>query len=117
MQFGDGNSVERIPMNRLARVVRRLRIGTACLWCVAVCVVVSGCQTSRSFDDGCPGIYSGVRYYNSQIESMPWDGKIFFAIDLPFSAIFDTLAVPFTAFADRKKPREGWVPGCRWARK
>ena len=74
-----------------------------------------GCQTSRSFSAGCPGIYSGVRYYNHQMEFMPWDGKIFFIADLPFSALFDTLLLPFTAFADPKRPEEGWVPGCKWA--
>ena len=116
MQFGDGNSVERIPMNRRGGVVRRRRIGTA-FTAVVACIVMFGCQTTRSFNDGCPGIYSGVRYYNDQIASMPWDGKVFFVIDLPFSAIFDTLVLPFTAFADPENPPGGWLPGCEWAGK
>lgn len=81
------------------------------------CMVFFGCQTGRSWTDGCPGIYSGVRYYNSHIGSMPWDGKIFFGLDLPFSAILDTLLLPFSAFVDRDRPAGGWVPGCEWVKK
>ena len=76
---------------------------------------MTGCQTTRSWSDGCPGVYSGVRYYSSQIDAMPWDGKIFFVLDLPFSAVSDTLLLPVSWSADRKRPTGGWVPGCRWA--
>lgn len=103
-------------MGRVREIVRRGRIGRSqvVLCCAAVCGLMVGCQTSRSFSDGCPGIYSGVRYYNSQITTMPWDGRIFFAFDLPFSAILDTLVLPGTAFADPVRPPAGWVPGCAW---
>jgi len=74
-----------------------------------------GCQTARSFDQGCPGFYSGVRYYADQIGELPPDGKIFFTLDLPFTAVFDTLLMPFGLAADRDRPRGGWPPGCRWA--
>jgi uncharacterized protein YceK len=102
-------------MGRVRETARRWPLGTAqLLLCMALCLMTFGCQTTRSFNDGCPGIYSGVRYYNSQIEAMPWDGKIFFAFDLPFSALIDTFLLPFTAFSDPTKPPEGWVPGCEW---
>jgi uncharacterized protein YceK len=74
-----------------------------------------GCQTARSFDQGCPGFYSGVRYYTDQISEIPLDGKVFFTLDLPISAVFDTLLMPFGLMAERERPKGGWAPGCRWA--
>ena len=74
-----------------------------------------GCQTTRSFDQGCPGVYSGVRYYNDQLGDLPADGKLFFTLDLPMSAILDTLLLPATSFMERKKPPLGWPVGCQWA--
>jgi uncharacterized protein YceK len=81
-----------------------------------VAFALLGCQTARSFDHGCPGIYSGVRFYADQVGTVPFDGKIFFTLDLPLSAVFDTLLTPATAFVDRKTPPGGWVVGCRWAK-
>ena len=75
-----------------------------------------GCQTTRSFNHGCPGIYSGVRFYADQVGTVPFDGKIFFTIDLPLTAVLDTLLTPATAFVDRETPPGGWVVGCRWAK-
>ena len=72
-------------------------------------------STTRSWSDGCPGVYSGVRYFASQRNTLPWDGKVFFALDLPLTAVVDTLLLPASAFVDREKPQAGWVPGCRWA--
>ena len=85
-------------------------------WLLAAALVTSlaGCQTTRSWDAGCPGVYSGVRFYSSQRDSLPWDGKVFFTLDLPFSAIADTLLLPASAFASPKRPPSGWIPGCRW---
>jgi uncharacterized protein YceK len=77
--------------------------------------VGTGCQTARSFEQGCPGIYSGLRYFGEQVGDMPADGKLFFTLDVPFSAIFDTLLLPATAFVHPKKPRMGWPAGCHWA--
>jgi SAM-dependent methyltransferase/uncharacterized protein YceK len=77
--------------------------------------LLCGCQTSRSFDQGCPGVYSGVRYYGDQIGDVPADGKIFFTLDLPLSAVADTLLLPATFFVEREKPDLGWALGCRWA--
>ena len=75
----------------------------------------SGCQTARSFDQGCPGVYSGLRYYGEQIGDLPLDGKFFFTLDVPFSAILDTLVLPGTLFAKPRKPPLGWPQGCHWA--
>lgn len=81
---------------------------------VAASALVAGCQTARSFDQGCPGIYSGVRYYGDQVGNLPADGKIFFTLDVPLSALLDTLLLPGTAFVKPKKPPLGWPEGCRW---
>jgi uncharacterized protein YceK len=76
---------------------------------------VLGCQTASSWSAGCPGVYSGVRYYASQRDSLPWDGKVFFTFDLPLTMIVDTILLPASAFVDRDVPNAGWVAGCRWA--
>jgi len=90
--------------------VIRLGIG------VLLLVTLSGCQSVRSWSR-CPGIYSGVRYYGDQLQGLPFDGKVFFTLDLPLTALTDTLAVPITAFADREMPRGGYPIGCRWAQR
>ena len=74
-----------------------------------------GCQTARSWNSGCPGVYSGVRYFASQRGSLPWDGKVFFTLDLPLTLVADTFLLPASALVDRKTPTAGWVVGCRWA--
>lgn len=82
---------------------------------IAVSALNLACQTTRSFDQGCPGIYSGVRYYGDQFNDLPADGRLFFTLDLPLSAVLDTLLLPATAFMDRQKPPLGWPVGCQWA--
>ena len=82
---------------------------------IAALTLSLGCQTTRSFDQGCPGIYSGVRYYGDQIGALPADGKLFFTLDLPLSAVLDTLLLPAMAFMERKRPPLGWPEGCQWA--
>ncbi len=81
---------------------------------VSLLALLCGCQTSRSFEQGCPGVYSGVRYYTNQISGIPLDGKVFFTLDLPLSAVTDTLLLPFTFFVEPEKPDLGWSAGCRW---
>jgi uncharacterized protein YceK len=76
-----------------------------------------GCQSGRSWQQGCPGVYSGVKYYGDQVGELPIDGKLFFSIDLPLTVVVDTLALPFTAFAEPKKPTGGFPIGCRWAQR
>ena len=83
---------------------------------ITLLISVTGCQTVRSWNSGCPGTYSGVRYFSSQQSSLPWDGKIFFLLDLPLTVIADTVLLPVSAVVDPVQPREGWVPGCRWAK-
>jgi uncharacterized protein YceK len=86
------------------------------LWiAVLLLISITGCQTTRSWNDGCPGIYSGVRYFASQRDSLPWDGKVFFTLDLPLTVVIDTLLLPASAWVDPVEPKGGWVPGCRWA--
>lgn len=99
-------------MSLKLRALRRAGLAAGLL----ATILASGCQTMRSWQDGCPGVYSGVRYYDSQIGEMPWDGKIFFGLDLPFTAVFDTLLLPVSWVPDREQPHEGWVPGCKWAK-
>ena len=81
---------------------------------VLLLISIAGCQTARSWSDNCPGVYSGVRYFASQRESLPWDGKVFFTLDLPLTVVADTLLLPASAWVDPVKPISGWVPGCRW---
>ena len=86
---------------------------------VAILLVINsfGCQSTRSWSQGCPGVYSGVKFYQEQIDEVPMDGRIFFTLDLPFTLIADTLALPVTAFAEPKSPPGGYPVGCKWARK
>ncbi len=86
-------------------------------WLLACLLAFSllGCQTFRSWEQGCAAIYSGVRYYSSQLGEVPPDGKLFFTLDLPLTAVVDTLALPATAFMDPVAPSGGFSPGCRWA--
>ena len=93
---------------RAGRLVRWLAIA-------ASAASLAGCQTARSWGQGCPGVYSGVRYFSNQIDTLPWDGKIFFGIDLPLSAVADTLMLPAAFFAEPRRPKGGFAPGCRWA--
>ena len=95
----------------------RVKQGVLKGWSIAALLLISatGCQTQRSWRDGCPGVYSGVRYFASQRDSLPWDGKVFFTLDLPLTVVFDTLLLPASAFVNPEKPQSGWVPGCRWA--
>jgi uncharacterized protein YceK len=74
-----------------------------------------GCQTLRSFEKGCPDVYSGARFYGDQIGTLPLDGQIFFTLDLPLTLVADTLLLPATAFAEPSDRPEGFPPGCRWA--
>ena len=86
------------------------------LGALVVCaLLLGGCQSSRSWQEGCPGIYSGVRFYLDIRDEVPWDGKVFFTIDLIPTSFVDTLALPVTAFQQPKLPRGGFPIGCRWA--
>jgi uncharacterized protein YceK len=100
------------------RLHRRCRLRAAALPLLALVLSASpGCQSLRSWDQSCPGVYSGARFFGDQIGELPWDGKIFFSLDLPLTLVVDTLSLPVTAFAERRRPPMGWVVGCRWAAK
>ena len=79
-------------------------------------LLLTSCQSTRSWQQGCPGIYSGVRYYADIREEVPWDGRVFYTIDLLPTSIVDTLALPVTAFAKPKLPPGGFPIGCRWVK-
>ncbi len=74
-----------------------------------------GCQTSRSWSEGCPGVYSGVRYFQDHVSYLPFDGKIFFLLDLPVSVAMDTVLLPATVFMKPQRPPGGFARGCEWA--
>ena len=92
----------------LSAPVLRIRLALVML------LALSGCQSVRSWES-CPGVYSGLRYYNEQFPELPGDGKAFFTLDVPMTAIVDTLALPITAFAEPQYPPGGFPLGCRWA--
>jgi uncharacterized protein YceK len=79
-------------------------------------LLLSSCQATRSWQGGCPDIYSGARYYADITPTVPFDGKVFFTLDLIPTLVVDTLALPVTAFADLKPPTGGFAVGCRWAK-
>ncbi|MFQ5417668.1 MAG: YceK/YidQ family lipoprotein [Myxococcota bacterium] len=96
---------------------RHPRAGRRATAALALAAALCGCQSMRSLDQGCPGVYSGLRYYRDQVGEIPFDGKIFFTLDLPLSAVTDTLLLPFMFAVDHERPPLGWPIGCRWAKK
>ncbi len=76
-----------------------------------------GCQTARSWTEGCAGVYSGVRYFEDHVGELPIDGRIFFALDLPVSAAMDTALLAATVFMKSEHPSHGFTAGCRWVTK
>ena len=90
-----------------------MRLPRLLFWIASISMF--GCQTDRSWEQGCPGVYSGIRYYRDQVGGLPVDGKIFFTLDLPLTAVADTLVLPVSVFMEPKRPRHGFAPGCTWA--
>ena len=76
---------------------------------------LTSCQATRSWQEGCPDVYSGARYYADITPTVPFDGKVFFTLDLIPTLVVDTLALPVTVFVEPKEPVGGFVIGCRWA--
>ena len=94
----------RAPLMRLPRLL---------VWIASISML--GCQTSRSWEKGCPGPYSGVRYYRERMGQLPVDGKIFFTFDLPITIAADTALLPMSVFMKPKRPTGGFASGCKWA--
>ncbi len=92
-----------------------LRLPWLLFWIASISML--GCQTSRSWEQGCPGVYSVIRSYGNPVGGLPVDGKIFFTLDLPLTAVADTTLLPVSVFMKPKRPRYGFAPGCTWAEK
>lgn len=87
-------------------------------WIGIVALLVSGCATVASLNDGCVGTYSGIAYNRGVARSdlVSWQEspaqELFLLVDLPFSAVLDTIMLPYTAFASPSHhPAAG--PGCK----
>ncbi len=48
---------------------------------------------------------------------LPVDGKVFFTLDLPLTAVSDATLPPVSVFMKTKRPKCGFPPGCTWAEK
>ena len=82
---------------------------------VAASLLLVSCQSSRSWSQGCPAPYSGARYFADITPTVPFDGKLFFMLDLLPTLVVDTLALPVTSFSEPERPASGYPVGCRWA--
>lgn len=82
----------------------------------AMAALQIGCGTLSSYNNGCSGVYSGVRtdveYLGEYHEFRDgWDYATV-AMDIPLSSVLDTVALPATAFI---KTRSQHTLGCEWA--
>jgi uncharacterized protein YceK len=95
--------------------------------------LLSGCGTISSGASGCGGPWSGVRsdgdllrsYANESLAAREvplgvdgwlgdaWD-SVAVALDLPLSALADTLSAPITIAVGQRTPEPGGL-GCHWA--
>lgn len=86
-------------------------------WIGIAALFSSGCATVASLNDGCAGTYSGLAYNRGVARSdlVSWREtpaqELLLLVDLPFSAVLDTVLLPYTAFAGpHRHPAAG--PGC-----
>ena len=84
---------------------------------IAAAALLTGCGTVNSYANGCGGVYSGfetdMEYLNTYHEFHDgWDYATV-GLDIPLSAVIDTVALPVTAFLE---PRANRTIGCNWAR-
>ena len=98
-------------------LAKGVSLRTCRLVCGLALISLLGCQTSLSWDEGCPGAYSGVRYFWDQVDALPFDGKLFYILDLPLTSVADTILLPVSVFMEPTRPRLGFAPGCTWAAK
>ncbi len=64
-----------------------------------------------------PGSLFERSLFRGSSGGLPVNGKIFFALDLPLTAVADTALLPVSVFMKPKRPRYGLAPGCTWAKK
>lgn len=83
----------------------------------AASLLLPGYQTDRSWREGCPGVYSGGRYFQEDVSYLPFNEKIASLVDLPISAAADTVLLPITVFMKPERPITGFGRGCKWAGK
>ena len=83
--------------------------------------LLGSCSTVATWNEGCPGIYSGYRFNEEQRADLaPLDEEldpqwVLLFIDLPFSVVLDTLTLPITFIArSYAEPRPSGAPGCNW---
>ncbi|NIF24453.1 YceK/YidQ family lipoprotein [Candidatus Pantoea multigeneris] len=72
------------------------------------CSVTSGCASVMSHTGGEPGYYSGTRASADVLSdgNASWAMKPLALIDLPFSAVMDTVLLPWDYFRDGSKDPE-----------
>ena len=103
------------------------------LWLCAGLALIPGCGTINSYASGCGGPYSGVRQdgdllgtYGAEMRAArefhfgadgwfadTWD-SLLVVVDLPLSAVADTLAAPVGLARGQGAPEPVGL-GCRWA--
>jgi uncharacterized protein YceK len=97
-------------------------VGRVGLWGAAVALVavgLAGCGTINSYASGCPAPYSGVRVDDEYLDDLGSFGEdgfdwVTISLDLPLSAILDTLTLPI-ALSFEQAPPAPVSPGCGWA--
>lgn len=114
-------------MNQPIRAGRAGRTGRTGPWAlvrasglaaVLALVLSSSCATVTSLNEGCPGVYSGVKYNRGFEDSdlVTWKEQplqeLYLLVDLPFSAVLDTVLLPYTYFATPRGPAAPG-PGCK----
>jgi uncharacterized protein YceK len=115
MEHRGGSALARWHLRRIYDGGTRMR-WTRLLFLIAASSLI-GCQTARSWSEGCLGVYSGVRYFQDHVSHLPVDEKVFVLLDLPVSAAVDTALLPATIFMRPGPPLHRTAPGCRWATK
>jgi hypothetical protein len=51
------------------------------------------------------------------VGELPVDGKVFFTLDLPLTAVSDATLLPVSVFMKPKRPKYGFPHECTWAEK
>jgi uncharacterized protein YceK len=71
--------------------------------CAALPLLVTGCGSLYSRWNGTYGPYVGVKFDVDQVTHYQTEGEVIAAIDIPISAIADTLFLPYDLSRPEKK--------------